>query len=74
MSQPIFLEERKAISELQTKVVSAEDNAPSTEGVEMQQSELTKIRFATDRRLDEVARMLQSSAIPSVKMEERPMR
>ncbi|PPQ69054.1 hypothetical protein CVT24_000097 [Panaeolus cyanescens] len=41
-------------------------------GVELNLKEFTDIRFGLDRRLEEVARMLCSSTIPSVKGIERP--
>lgn len=41
-------------------------------GVELNLKEFIDIRFGLDRRLDEVARMLCSSIIPSVKGIERP--
>ncbi|KAG2152809.1 hypothetical protein DEU56DRAFT_977198 [Suillus clintonianus] len=41
-------------------------------GVELDLKGFTKIRFGQDRRLEEVARMLCSSAIPSVRLIERP--
>ena len=44
---------------------------PTEPGEEMRLTNLTKIRFGTDRRLDEVSRMLQSTSPPSVKLDER---
>ncbi|KAG2076443.1 hypothetical protein BDR04DRAFT_1148887 [Suillus decipiens] len=41
-------------------------------GVELDLKGFTKIRFGQDRRLEEVARMLCSSAVPSVRLVERP--
>jgi len=41
-------------------------------GVELDLADFTDIRFGQDRRLEEVARMLCSSKIPSVKGVERP--
>lgn len=41
-------------------------------GVEIDLADFTDIRFGQDRRLDEVARMLCSSKVPSVKGVERP--
>jgi len=40
--------------------------------VELNLDDFTRIRFGQDKRLDEVARMLQSSDIPTVRMIERP--
>ena len=47
-----------------------EAEAPS--GVDLNLKEFTDIRFGLDRRLEEVARMLCSSTIPSVKGLDRP--
>ncbi|TDL26792.1 hypothetical protein BD410DRAFT_741006 [Rickenella mellea] len=41
-------------------------------GVELNLADFTEIRFGQDRRLQEVARMLRSSHVPSIKMTERP--
>lgn len=41
-------------------------------GVELDLADFTDIRFGQDRRLQEVARMLRSSNIPSIRMIERP--
>ncbi|OCH86063.1 hypothetical protein OBBRIDRAFT_890739 [Obba rivulosa] len=41
-------------------------------GVEMDLEDFTHIRFGQDKRLEEVARMLCSSAVPTVKAIERP--
>ncbi|KAF8885664.1 hypothetical protein BD779DRAFT_1533052 [Infundibulicybe gibba] len=41
-------------------------------GVELDLRDFTDIRFGQDRRLEEVARMLCSSNIPSIKIMERP--
>jgi hypothetical protein len=40
--------------------------------VELNIDDFTRIRFGQDKRLDEVARMLRSSEIPTVRMIERP--
>lgn len=40
-------------------------------GVELDLEGFTEIRFGQDRRLEEVARMLCSSSIPSVRISER---
>jgi hypothetical protein len=44
----------------------------SVSGVELDLEGFTDIRFGHDRRLEEVARMLCSSKIPTIKMIERP--
>lgn len=44
----------------------------ATSGVDLNLKEFTDIRFAVDRRLEEAARMLCSSTMPSVKGVERP--
>lgn len=41
-------------------------------GIELDLEGFTEIRFGQDRRLEEVARMLCSSTIPSVRTAERP--
>ena len=41
-------------------------------GVELEIINFTDVRFGQDRRLYEVARMLRSSNIPSIRMPERP--
>ena len=41
-------------------------------GVELNIDDFTRIRFGQDKRLDEVARMLRSSEVPTVRMIERP--
>ncbi|KAI0958209.1 hypothetical protein AcV7_004089 [Taiwanofungus camphoratus] len=41
-------------------------------GVELDLEDFTQIRFGQDRRLEEVARMLCSSCIPTIKAMERP--
>jgi anaphase-promoting complex subunit 1 len=54
----------------------ADSNKPKKEkdkaepGDEMKVSPLTRIRFGTDRRLDEVSRMLQSTSPPTVKLDD----
>jgi anaphase-promoting complex subunit 1 len=40
--------------------------------VELNIDDFTRIRFGQDKRLDEVARMLRSSEVPTVRMVERP--
>jgi anaphase-promoting complex subunit 1 len=41
-------------------------------GVELEITDFTDVRFGQDRRLHEVARMLRSSNIPSIRMPDRP--
>ncbi|KAI5119343.1 hypothetical protein M0805_004020 [Coniferiporia weirii] len=41
-------------------------------GVELEMTDFTDVRFGQDRRLQEVARMLRSSNIPSIRMVDRP--
>jgi anaphase-promoting complex subunit 1 len=41
-------------------------------GVELDLENFTTIRFGQDRRLEEIARMLSSSTIPTVKLADRP--
>ena len=41
-------------------------------GVDLNLKEFTDVRFGQDRRLEEVARMLCSSTIPSIKSLDRP--
>ena len=43
-----------------------------TTGVELDTEDFTRIRFGTDRRLEEAARMLCSSTIPHIRAVERP--
>lgn len=43
-----------------------------TSAVEIGQKEFTDVRFGSDRRLDEVGRMLNSSLIPTIRVMERP--
>lgn len=50
-----------AVSELDTKL-----------GVEVALDDFTKIRFGQDKRLEEVARMLRSSTVASIKLPDRP--
>lgn len=64
---------RESILEVTKKAHSAGSGEMSlVTGVELDLEGFTEIRFGQDRRLEEVARMLCSSAIPSVKMPERP--
>lgn len=48
-----------------------EPELPAVSGVELDLGDFTDIRFGSDRRVQEVARMLQSSSPPNVKMQER---
>ncbi|KAH8112116.1 hypothetical protein DFH11DRAFT_1788437 [Phellopilus nigrolimitatus] len=41
-------------------------------GVELEMTDFTDVRFGHDRRMQEVARMLRSSNIPSIRMIDRP--
>ena len=41
-------------------------------GVELDLKDFIEIRFGQDRRLQEVARMLRSSIVPTIRMVERP--
>lgn len=44
---------------------------PPISGVELDLGDFTDIRFGSDRRLQEVARMLQSSSPSTIRMPER---
>jgi hypothetical protein len=57
--------------ELAESVTPKRETTQADLGYEMNLTNLTRIRFGTDRRLDEVLRMLQSSSPPSVKLDER---
>ncbi|KAK7027346.1 Anaphase-promoting complex subunit 1 [Paramarasmius palmivorus] len=65
---------RQTINEISSsaKVASSGESEMITTGVELDLEEFTSIRFGQDRRLDEVARILSSSKIPSLKAIERP--
>ncbi|KAF9257772.1 hypothetical protein L218DRAFT_878559 [Marasmius fiardii PR-910] len=65
---------RQTINELSSaaKVASSGESEYVTTGVELDLEEFTNIRFGQDRRLEEVARILCSSKIPSLKSIERP--
>ncbi|KZT04675.1 uncharacterized protein LAESUDRAFT_657451 [Laetiporus sulphureus 93-53] len=52
------------------KAVTGETNVVS--GVELDVDDLTQIRFGQDRRLEEIARMLCSSTVPTIRAIERP--
>ncbi|KAJ7597266.1 hypothetical protein C8J56DRAFT_882770 [Mycena floridula] len=67
------LKRRRTISEITTEAkLSSHGDLDAVSGVELDQDDFTEIRFGQDRRLDEVARMLCSSSIPSLKAVERP--
>jgi len=61
-----------ALIEEASAAAIGEISAVSVSGVELNHDDFTKIRFGQDQRLDEVARMLRSSTVPSVKTIERP--
>ncbi|ESK85477.1 anaphase promoting complex subunit 1 [Moniliophthora roreri MCA 2997] len=65
---------RQTINEISSvaKVASSGESETVTTGVELDLEEFTSIRFGQDRRLEEVARILSSSKIPSLKAIERP--
>lgn len=48
-----------------------ESERPPISGVELDLGDFTDIRFGSDRRVQEVARMLRSSSPSNVKMPER---
>ncbi|KAA1474069.1 hypothetical protein DENSPDRAFT_803509 [Dentipellis sp. KUC8613] len=52
--------------------IAASGEVGAVSGVELGLDDFTQIRFGQDKRLDEVARMLRSSVVSSVKMVERP--
>ncbi|KAF9073847.1 hypothetical protein BDP27DRAFT_1215348 [Rhodocollybia butyracea] len=64
---------RKTIGQIAADAKSAclGESEPTT-GVELELDEFTNIRFGQDRRLEEIARMLCSSAISSARSLERP--
>lgn len=51
---------------------AASGKVDAVSGVELDLKDFTDIRFGQDRRLEEVARMLCSSAIPVIKSVDRP--
>ncbi len=53
-------------------ITAASGEISASSGVELNLDDFTRIRFGQDKRLDEVARMLQSSEVPTVRMIERP--
>jgi anaphase-promoting complex subunit 1 len=64
---------RKTINHIaKDAAASATSEIDAVSGVELDLADFTDIRFGQDRRLEEVARMLCSSSIPSVKVAERP--
>jgi len=63
---------RMAVGELLDEVHAAMSPEPAAlSGVDLDLGDFTDIRFGNDRRLQEVARMLQSSTPAAVKMPER---
>lgn len=65
--------QRLSIPSLVYQAVSAAaGEIGASSGVELNLDDFTRIRFGQDKRLDEVARMLQSSDTPTVRMIERP--
>ena len=64
---------RRTISNIVSDArVSGGGEVDVVSGVEIDLADFTDIRFGQDRRLEEVARMLCSSKIPSVRIIERP--
>ncbi|KAJ7046863.1 hypothetical protein C8F04DRAFT_1023816 [Mycena alexandri] len=64
---------RRTISDIAAEAkVAGAGEVQTVSGVELDLDDFTDIRFGQDRRLEEVARMLCSSNIPSVKVMERP--
>ncbi|GJJ10443.1 hypothetical protein Clacol_004669 [Clathrus columnatus] len=63
---------RATVGELiATTHAAMESEPPAISGVELDLGDFTDIRFGSDRRIQEVARMLQSSSPPNVKMPDR---
>ncbi|KAJ8074862.1 Anaphase-promoting complex subunit 1 [Marasmius tenuissimus] len=65
---------RQTINQLAStaKVTSSGESECIQTGVELDLEDFTSVRFGQDRRLEEVARILCSSKIPSLKSIERP--
>ncbi|KAF4611458.1 hypothetical protein D9613_003815 [Agrocybe pediades] len=63
---------RQTIGQITSEARTLAGEIDSVSGVDLNLKEFTAIRFGLDRRLEEVARMLCSSSIPSVKSMERP--
>ncbi|OCB86061.1 hypothetical protein A7U60_g6959 [Sanghuangporus baumii] len=64
---------RKSYRLLFEEVHRAVDHSEeSATGVELEITDFTDVRFGQDRRIQEVARMLRSSNIPSIRMIDRP--
>jgi anaphase-promoting complex subunit 1 len=64
---------RRSVSSLVSRAGTAgAGEIEAVSGVELDLEGFTEIRFGQDRRLEEVARMLCSSNIPSVRIAERP--
>ncbi|KAK2466609.1 hypothetical protein APHAL10511_000867 [Amanita phalloides] len=57
---------------LQKAEIAASGKINAVSGVELDLKDFTDIRFGQDRRLEEVARMLCSSAVPTIKSIDRP--
>ncbi|PPQ90258.1 hypothetical protein CVT25_013083 [Psilocybe cyanescens] len=62
----------ETIGEIAAEVRTLAAELDGATGVELNLKEFTDIRFGLDRRLDEVARMLCSAVVPSVKILDRP--
>ncbi|KAI0743730.1 hypothetical protein C8Q80DRAFT_1272379 [Daedaleopsis nitida] len=60
---------RQLVEEVHRTV--SKDHSKTT-GVELDTEDFTRIRFGTDKRLDEIARMLCSSIVPHIRAIERP--
>ncbi|KAG5646150.1 hypothetical protein DXG03_004203 [Asterophora parasitica] len=64
---------RKTIGEIVSEAkAAAAGEVDAVSGVELDLADFTDIRFGQDRRLEEVARMMCSSKVPSVKVIDRP--
>ncbi|KAF8954432.1 hypothetical protein BDZ97DRAFT_1928284 [Flammula alnicola] len=63
---------RETIGGITAEARTLAGEADGASGVDINLKEFTDVRFGLDRRLEEVARMLCSSAVPSVKSIDRP--
>ncbi|KAF8172820.1 hypothetical protein K438DRAFT_1981304 [Mycena galopus ATCC 62051] len=64
---------RSTIGDIVTEAkIAGSGEVQTVSGVELDLDDFTDIRFGQDRRLEEVARMLCSSSIPSVRVVDRP--
>lgn len=63
---------RETIGQIAAEAKTLAGELDAASGVDLNLKEFTAIRFGLDRRLEEVARMLCSSSIPSVKSLDRP--